>query len=115
MFIKKSGARVEVKNILADIPQQVPEELFSRLLEHENIQIERIVSRGHCSEKNAWYDQENNEWVLLIQGSARLEFAQQTEFTELHAGDYLLIPAHCRHRVAWTDPEVDSIWLAIHF
>lgn len=105
----------DTKNILADIPSQLPQELFTSLLQHEHLHIERIVSRGHTSADNEWYDQENNEWLILIQGAAALEFAEQTELIKLQMGDYLLIPAHCRHRVAWTDPNEDSIWLAVHF
>ncbi len=105
----------EVKNILADIPVQLPEELFSRLVQNEQIHIERIVSRGHRSAKDQWYDQDHDEWVLLIQGTAILAFSESVPDKKLQAGDYCLIPAHCKHRVAWTDPDMDSIWLAVHY
>lgn len=105
----------DAKNILADIPAQLPEELFTRLLQTDQLHIERIVSRGHANAKDEWYDQADDEWLILIQGKASLEFAGQTEFKTLKAGDYLLIPAHCRHRVEWTDPDKDSIWLTVHF
>lgn len=105
----------DAKNILADIPAQLPEELFTRLLQTDQLHIERIVSRGHANAKDEWYDQADDEWLILIQGKASLEFAGQTEFKTLEAGDYLLIPAHCRHRVEWTDPDEDSIWLTVHF
>ena len=105
----------DAKNILADIPAQLPQELFTSLLQNEQLHIERIVSRGHANAKEEWYDQAHDEWLILIQGAAILEFAEQTEFKKLQAGDYLLIPAHCRHRVEWTDPAINSIWLAVHF
>ncbi|WP_428356555.1 cupin domain-containing protein [Methyloprofundus sp.] len=105
----------EVSNILAGIPLQLPEELSTCLMQQANVRIERIVSRGHASAKSEWYDQAQDEWVILMRGAATLEFAGQTELTRLQAGDYLLIPAHCRHRVEWTDPDNDSIWLAVHF
>lgn len=104
-----------VQNILTDIPAQLPKELFTSLLKNEQLQIERIVSRGHRNAQDEWYDQTNDEWIILIQGKATLEFSGQAELTTLKAGDYLLIPAHCRHRVEWTDPKKETIWLAVHF
>lgn len=103
-----------VNNILADIPAQLPKELFSSLLVNEQVHIERIVSRGHCSDKDQWYDQAHDEWVILLQGAATLTFFGETADKKLQAGDYLLIPAHCKHRVNWTHPDMDSIWLAVH-
>ncbi len=105
----------EAKNILADIPPQLPKELFTSLLHNDTLHIERIVSRGHANAKNEWYDQDQDEWLILIQGAAILEFAGQSELKKLQAGDYVLIPAHCRHRVEWTEPSTDSIWLTVHF
>ena len=105
----------DAKNILADIPAQLPQELFTSLLQNEQLHIERIVSRGHANKKDEWYDQSHDEWLILIQGEAILEFSGQAELIKLQAGDYLLIPAHCRHRVEWTDPNRDTIWLAAHF
>ena len=104
-----------MNNILADIPAQLPAELSTSLLQNDKVQIQRIISRGHASAKDEWYDQPHDEWVLLLQGEAILEFAEQAELKKLQAGDYLLIPAHCRHRVDWTNPDIESIWLAIHF
>ncbi len=107
-------AAVKIKNILADIPDQLPKELFTCLLKNEQVEIERIVSRGQSNAKDEWYDQTHDEWVVLLQGEAVLEFSEPQEFKKLQAGDYLLIPAHCKHRVDWTDPDRDSIWLAVH-
>lgn len=104
----------EINNILADIPTQLPKELSSCLLQSDKVLIERIVSRGQASVKNEWYDQPHEEWVLLLRGCAILEFFGQSELKKLQEGDYLLIPANCKHRVEWTDPNMDSIWLAIH-
>lgn len=106
---------LDVKNILADIPAHLPQELFSTLLQNEQLHIERIVSRGNANAKDEWYDQNHDEWLILLQGGAILEFAGQAEYKKLQIGDYLLISAHCRHRVEWTDPDKDSIWLAVHF
>jgi len=106
---------MEVNSILADIPQELPNELFSLLFQNEQLKIERIVSKGQCDAKEQWYDQENDEWVILLQGAAILEFFEPAEKKSLVAGDYLLIPAHVKHRVDWTHLEKESIWLAIHF
>lgn len=106
---------LDSNNILADIPVKLPEELFTSLLQNEQLQIERIVSRGHASAKDEWYDQDYNEWLILLQGEAVLELSGQSELKTLQAGDYFLIPAHCKHRVEWTDPDRNSIWLTIHF
>lgn len=105
----------DVQNILADIPAQLPQELFTSLLSNEQFEIKRIVSRGHANAKDEWYDQAHDEWLILIQGEATLEFAGQADFTKLRAGDYLLIAAHSKHRVAWTTPDIDSIWLVVNF
>jgi len=107
--------RVEVQNIVADIPVQLPNELFSTLLQNSQFKVERIVSKGHCNAQDEWYEQSDAEWVFLFQGAAILEFAEPYELKKLNAGDYLLIPAYCKHRVDWTDPKQESIWLALHF
>jgi len=106
---------MEVNSILADIPQELPNELFGLLFKNKHIKIEKIVSKGQCDAKDQWYDQEGDEWVILLQGAAILEFLEPAEKKSLAAGDYLLIPAHVKHRVDWTHPEKESIWLAIHF
>jgi cupin 2 domain-containing protein len=105
--------KVCVQSIFANIPGLLSEELCQTLFAKDNIRIERIISKGHCSEEQSWYDQTQDEWVLLLQGQARLMIEGQGEVA-LGAGDYVLLPAHCRHQVRWTAPEVESIWLAIH-
>ena len=69
----------------------------------------------HASPPGFWYDQEQSEWVLLVEGSAALEFEGHPEPVELRRGSYLNIPARARHRVAWTDPARKTVWLAIHY
>ena len=103
-----------ISNLFADIPNLLEEEFFQTVLRRSHIKIERIVSRGHRSPKNFWYDQEHDEWVLLIQGRAGLAFEGDSSIIKLKAGDHLLIPAHQRHRVAWTSENEDTIWLAVH-
>jgi cupin 2 domain-containing protein len=104
----------QLNNIFADLPVTVPAELFETLVQNCHVKIERIISKGQASPLDFWYDQAFFEWVILLQGHARLQFAQERTIITLTAGDYLLIPAHKKHRVDWTDPDIECIWLAIH-
>lgn len=104
----------DCSNIFSNIPSQLPEELFECLLERDNVHIERIVSRGHVTPEGYWYDQAFDEWVMLLQGQAVICYERDQDRIALKAGDYLLIPAHTRHRVEWTASDTDCIWLAIH-
>lgn len=106
---------VTVKNILANIPAVLPDELFEEMLSGSKFRMERIVSRGHHSPEGFWYDQDENEWVILLQGSAVLIFEGKEEPVVLHPGDCILISRHRRHRVEWTDPDQDTIWLALFY
>lgn len=101
-------------NLLDGIPASLPEELFTTLLEAGPVRIERIVSRGHASADGFWYDQQQTEWVLVLQGAGRLQFEGQPQPVEMQPGDWITIPARCRHRVEWTDPDAATIWLAVH-
>lgn len=93
----------------------LPAELLETMLETPNFQLERIVSTGHRTAEGEWYDQDDPEWVILLQGSASLRFEGQDELVPLSPGDYINIPAHCRHRVESTDPDRPTVWLAIHY
>lgn len=104
-----------IKNIFENIPENLPEELFETLSETDNVTIEKIVSQNHCSPDNFWYDQDENEFVILLKGSAGLAFEGDDTITVLNAGDFLTIPAHVKHRVEWTAPEGNTVWLAVHF
>ncbi|MFC1867106.1 cupin domain-containing protein [Thermodesulfobacteriota bacterium] len=104
-----------VKNIFKDIPADLPEELVEIISGTSGIRIERIVSRGHSSPEEFWYDQDRNEYVILLKGKAGLVFENRDDITIMQPGDYMIIPAHVRHRVEWTDPEKDTVWLAIHY
>ena len=106
---------MQTTNIFAQIPAQLPCELLQPLLGSSAFTLERIVSQGHASAPEHWYDQETHEWVILLQGSAGLVFEGEPAITEMKPGDYLLIPAHVKHRVAWTDPSQDTVWLALHY
>jgi cupin 2 domain-containing protein len=100
-------------NIFSAIDRDAADEIVTSLLDRPGLRLERIVSTGQTSPPGFWYDQPTDEWVLLIAGAARLEIDGENERT-LSPGDYLLIPAHCRHRVAWTDPDQPTVWLAAH-
>lgn len=104
-----------MSSLLRNIPKDLPEELIETIGSSDSVRIERIVSRGHASPKDFWYDQEQNEFVLLVQGSARLIVENMDNPVVLNAGDYIDIPAHVRHRVEWTDPDCETIWLAVHY
>lgn len=99
-------------NLFEDAALQSDGERFDTLLSRQGIRIERIVSHGQSSPAGFWYDQPQDEWVVVLHGSAELEIQGENGIRRLGPGDYLLIPAHCRHRVART--EQPTIWLAVH-
>jgi len=102
-------------NLFDGIPAEIPAEILEVLLEAKNFRLERIVSRGQATPPGEWYDQDSHEWVVLLAGGAGLRFEGESDPKELHPGDFLLIPAHCRHRVEWTDPAQPTVWLALHY
>jgi len=101
-------------NLFANLDLNASAECMTPLLQGRALRVERIVSTGQSTAPDTWYDQAQPEWVVLLSGAACLEFADGTRH-DLNPGDYCLIPAHCRHRVAWTAPRVASVWLAIHY
>lgn len=103
-----------VNNLYQDVPDVSVDEVFQTLCRGHDFRLERIVSRGQATPKGEWYDQEQDEWVMLLQGEARLRIEKPEQVVAMSAGDYLTIPAHCRHRVEWTAPEQETIWLALH-
>jgi cupin 2 domain-containing protein len=104
-----------VANLLADVPVRLSEEQFTALATGAGVRVERIVSTGQSSPPGHWYDQAEAEWVMVVSGTAELEFEGEAGRRRLSAGDWLTIPPHCRHRVAWTDPVQPTVWLAVHF
>ncbi len=104
----------QIKNIFKDIPDDLSNEVSEELVFSKSFKLERIVSKGHSSPAGFWYDQEKNEFVLLISGSAKISF-ENNESIELNPGDHLIIPRHKKHRVDWTDPEEKTIWIALHY
>ena len=102
------------KNLLKNIPKDLPGELFETLVNTDNIHIQRIVSKGHISPEQGWYDQKLNEWVLVLKGAARLAFEDGRELS-MGAGDCLEIAAHVKHRVVWTEPGVETVWVGVFY
>jgi cupin 2 domain-containing protein len=102
-------------NLLAALPRKLDAEQTTALVDSVSVRIKRVVSTGQASPPGFWYDQDRSEWVLLVAGSAGLLFEGEAAPRVLRPGDYLLIPAHRRHRVAWTDAEHPTVWLAVHF
>ena len=103
-----SGGR---RNIFAKLPKRADREDVLTLFESSFAKIERIVSHSHRSPPGFWYDQNWDEWVIVMRGSATLEF-QGNESVELKQGDYVTIAKHVKHRVAHTSRE--TVWLAVH-
>ncbi len=91
------------------------EEVMGQLVVGQKFRLQRIVSSGQSTPENHWYDQDDDEWVVLLSGSAEILFQENEEVVELVVGDYLHIKAHQKHRVTRTDPDQTTIWLALHF
>jgi len=102
-------------SILEGIPIEIPEELIDTICSTDNVKIKRIISRGHTSHRGFWYDQEQNEFVLVIRGSAGLKLESEDKIVVMKTGDYLNIGAHVKHRVEWTDSTCETVWLAVYY
>lgn len=90
-------------------------ERVDELLASHGLRIERIESQGHRtpSDPNAWFDQDEDEWVMVLTGSGRLLIDGEAEELALGSGDAVWLPAHTRHRVTWTDPDQPTVWIAV--
>ncbi|MBS1257614.1 MAG: hypothetical protein MAG551_00658 [Candidatus Scalindua arabica] len=106
---------MDTKNIFSGIKNQSPEEIFETIIKTNQLKIERIVSHGHATRKGYWYDQDNDEWVIVLKGSAGLIFEGNRKEVIMKPGDYVNIPAHQKHRVEWTDANEETIWLAVRY
>ena len=100
-------------NIFENILVNKEDEEFTEILNSNNLRIERIVSNGQKSEKEFWYDQDENEFVLILEGSAILEF--ENKEVSLVKGDYIDIKANTKHRVKYTSENETTIWLAVFY
>ena len=106
---------MKIENLFTDLPIDRSQETFENLLEQPNLRLERIVSFGQATPTGEWYDQDRDEWLVMLKGKAGLLFEGETDVRVLEPGDYLLIPAHCRHRVEWTAEGEATVWLALHY
>lgn len=104
-----------MKSLLAAIPEELSNEVSATLFAGSSFRVERIVSLGHCSPAEFWYDQAEYEWVALLKGRARIRFEDEGDPIEMAPGDYLTIAPHRKHRVEWTTPDEPTVWLAIHY
>lgn len=104
-----------LSNLFADLTTPAAQERFDDLLTRPGLRIERIVSTGQSSPPDFWYDQDEGEWVIVLRGSAGLQLEGETTERVLKPGDFLEIPAHCRHRVEWTSSEEPTVWLAVFY
>jgi len=100
-------------NLLSSLPKNLPKELIEVLQQGQGVRIKRIISTGHRSPENFWYDQLENEWVMVLKGAARLQFEDRV--VELLPGDSIKISAHKKHRVEWTTPDEPTVWLAVFY
>lgn len=89
-------------------------EIFEDILRSNTLRIERIISQGQSSPAVGWYDQDENEWVMVLEGAACILLEDGSE-RRLEKGDYLTLPAHTKHKVSWTDPDRLTVWLAVFY
>jgi cupin 2 domain-containing protein len=106
---------VSTGSLSVGIAKRPKEEQITELASSDHVRIERIVSHGHTSGPDDWYDEEEAEWVMVVSGAARLVFEGEDTPRALGPGDYAYIPPRKRHRVDWTDPDQPTVWLAVHF
>ncbi len=106
-----SGEALPRGNLLRPLPERGSGEVFDDLPAASGVRVERIVSHGDASPPGEWFDQDDDEWVLVLEGEGELEFANPIERVLLGVGDWIFIPAHRRHRVVRSaDP---TVWLAV--
>ncbi|MEZ8145635.1 cupin domain-containing protein [Enterovibrio norvegicus] len=101
-------------NLLENLPNARNAEVFDEIVKHPFVRIERIVSRGQTIPDTDWYDQDEHEWVTVLEGHAELAFEDGSRLT-MRKGDQVTLPAHTKHRVSWTDPDQETVWLAVFY
>ena len=101
-------------NIFDKIPDNIDKEIFNDIVKTKKLRIERIISKGQTSPDSGWYDQDENEWVMVIEGCGVIAFFDGSKI-KLNKGDYVNIPKHTKHKVIWTDTNNITLWLAIFY
>lgn len=114
IFFKAKDIFMELRNIFESIPDHLDEEIYEVLVQSDHVTIERIISKGQRSPESGWYDQERNEWVIVLKGEAVISFDNGKEIN-LKVGSHINITAHKKHKVLWTNPKTETIWLAIYY
>ena len=102
------------ENIFTNITKNTDQEIFEDIISKNGVKIEKIISHGQTSPKEGWYNSKKDEWVMILKGEAVLSFKNSAD-VKLEKGDYLNIPAHTKHKVSWTLPNKETIWLAVHY
>lgn len=102
-----------IKNIFEDLPQHLLIEVVQTIIQVADVRIERIISHGHASAPDFWYNQSQHEWVIVLKGAARLQFEEG--IVEMKPGDFVNIPAFKKHRVDWTTPDEPTVWLCVWY
>ena len=111
---RRGSYATKINNIF-ELPAQLSQqELFEALFDNDKILIERVVSTGQITPPGEWYDQQRDEWLIVLQGEGELSYEDGSHI-KLCVGDYLFIPAHQKHRVEYTSIEPPCIWLTVFF
>ncbi len=105
----------KLNNLFESLGTNLPEELTDTLVVSSTVRIERIVSHGQASPEEFWYDQQENEWVVVLRGKGCLRFADDDRTIVLEPGNFVNIPAGKRHRVEWTSADEPTVWLAVFY
>ncbi|HDS74901.1 MAG TPA: cupin domain-containing protein, partial [Firmicutes bacterium] len=103
---------MDAGSLFSNVPTALLDEFTEILVSGQDVTVERIVSHGHRSPDGFWYDQDRSEWVMVVSGNAKIEFADGA-IRDMNPGDWVTISPHEKHRVSWTNPECDTVWLAV--
>ncbi|MBJ7550610.1 cupin domain-containing protein [Marinomonas ostreistagni] len=105
---------MKIKSLLNKNDSLPLEELFLPLINTKDSSLKHIISPPGCRLDPKWYDQDQDEWVTVIQGYGVIAFEDAT-VVSLNSGDYITIPAHTKHRVIKTSADETTVWLAMYF
>ena len=106
---------IQSANLFDFVPTGGADEDMTTLLTTPGARLIRIVSTGQATPVGDWYDQDDNEWVVVLRGRAGLRIDGEDDIRILSEGDYVDLPTGLRHRVEWTDADEPTVWLALHY
>jgi cupin 2 domain-containing protein len=98
---------IRINNLYEEKFPNENREVFSTLFQNESIKIESI--RSWLKTPGEVYNQDQDEWVILLEGEAKLEI--DNIMVNLQRGDYLFIPKHTLHRVHSTAK--NTLWIGV--